>query len=66
MSAKVEVHLSSETQSELESVCRSQSVRAAVARRARILLLGGSARPNQLDRTCHCFEVCGETVARPV
>lgn len=39
MSAKVEVHLSSETRTELDAVCRSQSVGAAVARRARVLLL---------------------------
>jgi len=39
MSAKVEVHLTSDVRAELEAVGRSQSVGAAVARRARILLL---------------------------
>lgn len=46
MSAKVRVHLSAEQRSELSVVARSQTVSAAKARKARVLLLADEDHPD--------------------
>jgi hypothetical protein len=59
MSAKVEVHLTPEVRAELEAVCRSQSVGAAVARRARILLLADEDHLDGQRPDTYIVEVVG-------
>ncbi len=48
MSAKVRVHLSAELRDELAAVARSQTVSAAKARKARVLLLADDDHPDGL------------------
>jgi hypothetical protein len=61
MSAKVEVHLTAVMRAELEAVCRSQSVGAAVARRARILLLADEDHLDGQRPDTYICEVVGRS-----
>jgi transposase len=59
MSAKVKVHLSPEMRAELEIVVRNQSVGAAVARRARVLLLADEDHLDGQRTDAYIVEVVG-------
>ncbi len=57
--AKYKVRLSKEQRTELESICRLQSVGASKLRRARILLLADEASPEGRRPDWHIAEVVG-------
>lgn len=58
-SRKLKVHLSPELRSELEGVCRRQSVGAAKVRRARVLLMSDEDHPEGRRRDWEIAEVVG-------
>ncbi len=56
---KLKVHLTEEFREELEGICRRQSVGAAKARRARILLMSDENHPDGRRRDWEIAEVVG-------